>query len=384
MVPKFDSNSQTGNPIQAPPSPTSLSCLGGRTSLPKVKSGSNSQTGNPIRAPSSTTSLSCLGGRVCQVSCSTDASLHLVRAGVQMHGDQAPVVHYREHLYRHMLPYTLSYKIVSILALPTWTTDHRTFNPIGVGKHKEFINPINRERESIPEVAVAVEAPPLALRRSSSPHHRTTASPSPFVARRSSLDTDRMAAFERALITWGGWVDTNTDPIKTMVFFQGISPSHYFGSDWNEPKANKCLGQTAPPVAGSTYAGKYPPAVEGVKRAIRKIKNPVILLDITTLSLLRKDGHPSIYGNGGTNGVDCTHWCVARVPDTWNQILYNIVSQKNQRWRVIGGLWRKLRGDYRVISGRRKWWLTLGVVGGGGGWKPNRWKLKVRREEEDG
>ncbi|KAF5949279.1 hypothetical protein HYC85_011272 [Camellia sinensis] len=51
------------------------------------------------------------------------------------------------------------------------------------------------------------------------------------------------------------------------------------GSDWNEPKANKCLGQTAPLVASSTYAGKYPPVVEVVKRAIRKIKNPKIFID---------------------------------------------------------------------------------------------------------
>ena len=96
------------------------------------------------------------------------------------------------------------------------------------------------------------------------------------------------------------------------------------GSDWNEPKANQCQGQTTP-VSGSTYPGQYPPAVAVVKRALSKIQNPVTLLDVTTLSLLRKDGHPSIYGIGGASGMDCTHWCIAGVPDTWNQILYNII-----------------------------------------------------------
>ncbi|GFY99252.1 similar to TRICHOME BIREFRINGENCE-LIKE 41 [Actinidia rufa] len=140
-------------------------------------------------------------------------------------------------------------------------------------------------------------------------------------------DMDRMVAFERALSTWGGWVDSHIDPAKTMLFFQGISPNHYNGSEWNQPEANKCRGQTTP-VPGSTYPGQFPPAVLVVKRALAKIRKPVTLLDITTLSLLRKDGHPSIYGNGGANGTDCTHWCVAGVPDTWNQILYNIVSHK--------------------------------------------------------
>ncbi|KAF7112660.1 hypothetical protein RHSIM_RhsimUnG0207100 [Rhododendron simsii] len=40
-------------------------------------------------------------------------------------------------------------------------------------------------------------------------------------------DMDRTAAFEKALATWGTWVDINIDPSKTSVFFQGISPNHY-------------------------------------------------------------------------------------------------------------------------------------------------------------
>lgn len=40
-------------------------------------------------------------------------------------------------------------------------------------------------------------------------------------------DMDRMIAFEKALTTWGHWVDANINTSKSMVFFQGISPSHY-------------------------------------------------------------------------------------------------------------------------------------------------------------
>ncbi|KAL2496535.1 Non-specific serine/threonine protein kinase [Forsythia ovata] len=35
------------------------------------------------------------------------------------------------------------------------------------------------------------------------------------------------------------------------------------------------------------------------------------LLDVTQLSQMRKDGHPSIYGIDGQKGNDCSHWCLA-------------------------------------------------------------------------
>lgn len=96
------------------------------------------------------------------------------------------------------------------------------------------------------------------------------------------------------------------------------------GTDWNEPGVKNCLGQKLP-LSGSIYPGGLPPALTVLKRVLRTIQKPVTLLDVTNLSLLRKDGHPSIYGLGGRTGMDCSHWCLAGVPDTWNEILYNII-----------------------------------------------------------
>ncbi|KAF8409138.1 hypothetical protein HHK36_005211 [Tetracentron sinense] len=133
-------------------------------------------------------------------------------------------------------------------------------------------------------------------------------------------DMDRLIAFEKGLTTWSKWVDSNIDPTKTTVFFQGISPTHYNGSEWNEPTEN-CQGQTQS-ISGSTYLGGLPPPVAVVKKVLSNMLKPADLLDITTLSQLRKDGHPSVYSIDGEKGNDCSHWCLAGVPDTWNNLLY--------------------------------------------------------------
>ncbi|KAL8148758.1 protein trichome birefringence-like 37 [Apium graveolens] len=140
-------------------------------------------------------------------------------------------------------------------------------------------------------------------------------------------DMDRVAAFNEGLKTWSNWADTNINPAATKVFFQGISPTHYNGKEWNGSRSSNCKGETQP-VNGSIYPGKSEPGVAVVKQVLSNMSTTVGLLDVTTLSQLRKDGHPSVYGVDGIQGNDCSHWCLAGVPDTWNQILYaTLVAQ---------------------------------------------------------
>lgn len=112
------------------------------------------------------------------------------------------------------------------------------------------------------------------------------------------------------------------DYILCLFFFS--SPS-----EWSSPVSKNCYGETEP-VSGWTYAGTYPTQMRVVQTVLQEMTNPPYLLDITTLSELRKDGHPSVY-SGDLNpeqranpdrSADCSHWCLPGLPDTWNELFY--------------------------------------------------------------
>ncbi|CAJ1978447.1 unnamed protein product [Sphenostylis stenocarpa] len=117
-------------------------------------------------------------------------------------------------------------------------------------------------------------------------------------------------AYKIGLTTWSKWIDANIDPSKTTVLFQGIAASHFEGKG--------CLRKTEP------EQGPQPPypGVEIVKSVLSRMSCPVYLLDITLQTQMRIDGHPSIYTGKGTSYEDCSHWCLAGAPDTWNEIFY--------------------------------------------------------------
>ncbi|KAF8396953.1 hypothetical protein HHK36_018589 [Tetracentron sinense] len=146
-------------------------------------------------------------------------------------------------------------------------------------------------------------------------------------------DMDRLVAFQRGMSTWAKWVDSNVDRSKTRVFFQAISPTHdkVSPAEWSSAASvsKNCFGETAP-LSGVTYPGAYPDQMGVVESVLRGMSTPAYLLDITGLSELRKDGHPSIYsGNlspeqraNPARSADCSHWCLPGLPDTWNQLFY--------------------------------------------------------------
>ncbi|KAL6571129.1 hypothetical protein OROHE_002772 [Orobanche hederae] len=146
-------------------------------------------------------------------------------------------------------------------------------------------------------------------------------------------DMDRLVALERALRTWAKWVDTNIDTTRSRVFFQGFSPTHYNSNEWNAratSSTKSCYGETRPMMGMSAYPGVYPNQMKVIQDVLNFMSKPPFLLDITLLSAMRKDAHPSIYSGDLTpvqranpdHSADCSHWCLPGLPDTWNQLFY--------------------------------------------------------------
>ncbi|KAI3446410.1 hypothetical protein Pfo_003075 [Paulownia fortunei] len=63
-------------------------------------------------------------------------------------------------------------------------------------------------------------------------------------------------AFRKAITTWGRWVDTNVNQMKSLVFFRGYSASHFSGGQWNS--GGQCDHETEP-IKNETYLSQYPP-----------------------------------------------------------------------------------------------------------------------------
>ncbi|XP_010689869.2 protein trichome birefringence-like 36 [Beta vulgaris subsp. vulgaris] len=134
-------------------------------------------------------------------------------------------------------------------------------------------------------------------------------------------------AYERAMKTWATWIEKSVDSKRTKLLFRSISAVH--NKQW-------CYNSTHPIVAES-YEDSLPKSLTSIIEKIINDKSKshaVTYLNITKLSHYRIDAHPSAYKskkweiytkkykNSLMSYVDCSHWCLPGLPDTWNRLLY--------------------------------------------------------------
>ncbi|KAL3839313.1 hypothetical protein ACJIZ3_023904 [Penstemon smallii] len=140
-----------------------------------------------------------------------------------------------------------------------------------------------------------------------------------------NMTMDVMEAFKRSLNTVKLYIMQNLELKKSRVFFRSYSPVHYRDGEWN--KGGHCNTSTEPETDKKRL--EYEPqnniyTYEVVKQ-MESAGIMVQFLNITYLTELRIDGHPSSNREPGTPvdaPQDCSHWCLPGVPDTWNELLY--------------------------------------------------------------
>ncbi|KAL8161085.1 hypothetical protein V2J09_012574 [Rumex salicifolius] len=124
------------------------------------------------------------------------------------------------------------------------------------------------------------------------------------------------------------------DKFRGTVYLRTFSPAHFEGGLWNKGgdcrrqkpfKSNEALLQGMDLDMYMAQIGEFRAAErEGRKKGIR-----FRVMDTTQASLMRPDGHPSMFGHRPEEKValynDCVHWCLPGPIDAWNDFLLEMV-----------------------------------------------------------
>ncbi|KAL8140753.1 hypothetical protein V2J09_006774 [Rumex salicifolius] len=153
-----------------------------------------------------------------------------------------------------------------------------------------------------------------------------------------------LRSYEMALQTWADWLEVHVNRSKTQIFWVSMSPTHERSEEWGAPAGSNCHNETQQITQeGYWGSGSDPKVLRAVERTIGKLGLmglKVQLLNITQLSEYRKEAHPSINRkmwdppteaqlSNPRSYADCFHWCLPGVPDTWNELLYALLSDSS-------------------------------------------------------
>ncbi|ESW34406.1 hypothetical protein PHAVU_001G150000 [Phaseolus vulgaris] len=146
-------------------------------------------------------------------------------------------------------------------------------------------------------------------------------------------------AFRKSIETVVDWIANEVNINKTYVLFRTYAPVHFRGGDWNT--GGGCHMETLPdlgslPAVSDIHFRTVVDVLSSERRKRSEFLNPD-LLNVTQMSIRRRDGHASIYylGPDGTAPMqrqDCSHWCLPGVPDSWNELLYALLLKREEFW----------------------------------------------------
>lgn len=131
-----------------------------------------------------------------------------------------------------------------------------------------------------------------------------------------------LQAMKMALDTIGRTIQSSG--FKGKAVFFTYSPFHYFEA--YPSITQNCTGALLPfTQAQFSYAALHTDTITSRNAQVETLrKYPIVkLLDISSLSMFRPDGHVQTFSGVGV--LDCAHWCLPGIPDTWTNILYKII-----------------------------------------------------------
>ncbi|OAY83173.1 Protein trichome birefringence-like 13 [Ananas comosus] len=114
-----------------------------------------------------------------------------------------------------------------------------------------------------------------------------------------------------------------TASTNTIKFFRTQSPRHFEGGDWNEggscPRVEPLLPDKAEELFSLENNGTNVEARLVNRHLFKALEGTSFhVLNITRMSEFRADAHPSTTGR--KKHVDCMHWCLPGLTDTWNDL----------------------------------------------------------------
>ncbi|KAL2537130.1 Protein trichome birefringence-like 12 [Forsythia ovata] len=124
-------------------------------------------------------------------------------------------------------------------------------------------------------------------------------------------------------------------PKRILKFWRLQSPRHFHGGDWNQN--GSCLFDE--PLGELQLDLWFDPSNNGVNKEARQLNRliesalkgtSIRTLDLTHMSEFRADAHPAIWlgkkDSVSVWGQDCMHWCLPGVPDTWVDVLTQLIG----------------------------------------------------------